>query len=155
MKIDEQLKDILALNEVSQIGIVVRDMEKSIANYSNIFGISFPKVFFPQYFNMTYRGKPNDFRIKVALGMMGELQIELIEVLEGQTIHGEFLESHGEGLHHLGFDVKNMEERIKALQKLGVGILQSGERVGVRFAYMDTERIVGVIFEFIEREAKM
>lgn len=155
MRIDPHLKNILGLNEVSQIGIVVRDLEKAIKNYSDIFGIVFPKVVVREYFNRMYRGKPGNFRIKLALGMMGELQIELIEVLEGETIYGEFLEKKGEGLHHLGFVVKNMEERIRALESLGIGVLQSGERVGSRFAYMDTEKIVGVIFEFIEREREM
>ena len=155
MKLDPHLKKILSVNEVSQIGIVVRNMEGAIGNYSGIFGIGFPKVFVPEYFNMTYRGKPADFRIKIALGMMGVMQIELIEVLQGNTIYDEFLEKRGEGLHHLGFDVKNMDERIEVLEKLGISVLQSGERIGVRFAYMDTEKIVGVIFEFIERGEKM
>jgi catechol 2,3-dioxygenase-like lactoylglutathione lyase family enzyme len=155
MKIDPHLKQILGLNEVSQIGIVVKDMGTAIKNYSDIFGIVFPKVFVPEYFNKMYRGKPGDFRVKLALGMMGALQIELIEVLEGKTIYGEFLEKRGEGLHHLGFEVENMDERIEVLEKLGIGVLQSGERIGGRFAYMDTEKIIGVIFEFLKREKKM
>lgn len=155
MKVDPHVKQVLGVNEVSQLGIIIRDMERAIINYSDIFGIIFPKVFVPEYFNMTYRGKPGDFRIKVALGMMSELQIELIEVLKGPTIYDEFLEKKGQGLHHLGFDVKNMDARIEALKNLGIGVLQSGERIGARFAYMDTEEIVGVIFEFIEREKKM
>ncbi len=152
MRIDPDLKKLLGLNEVNQIGIVVKDVERAIRNYSDIFGILFPTVVVREYFNMTYRGKPGNFRIKAALGMLGQLQIELIEVLEGETIYGEFLKEKGEGLHHLGFIVKNMEDRIRALESLGIGILQSGERVGSRFAHMDTERIIGVIFEFIERE---
>lgn len=155
MTIDPHIKNILGISEISQIGIVARDIDRAINNYSNIFGIGFPKVFIPEYFNMTYRNKPSQFKIKVALGMMGNLQVELIQVLEGNTIYGEFLEKKGEGLHHLGLDVKNMDERIRALEGLGAGVLMSGERVGVRFAYMDTEKIFSVIFEFIEREMKM
>lgn len=155
MKIDPHLKEILRLGEVSQIGIVVKDIEKAINNYSEIFGITFPKVFVPDFSNKTYRGKPSDFRIKVAFGMMGELQIELIQVLQGKTVYDEFLERNPEGLHHLGFDVKNIDERTAALQSLGIGVLQSGEKVGAKFAYLDTEGIVGVMFELIERDKKM
>jgi catechol 2,3-dioxygenase-like lactoylglutathione lyase family enzyme len=155
MKIDSNLKQTLSLVEVSQIGLVVKDIEATKRRYLEMFGIDFPKVFIPEYFKMTYRGKPADFKFKVALGMMGEMQIELIEVLRGETIYGEFLEQKGEGLHHLGFDVKNMDERIEALEKLGIGVLQSGERIGARFAYMDTEKTVGLIVEFIEREKKI
>ncbi len=151
MKIDPRVKQVLGVKKVNQVGIVVRDMDRAIKNYSEIFGIHFPKVISPEYVNMTYRGKPAHFRIKVAAGMLGDLEIELIQVLEGETAYGEFLEKWGEGLHHFGFDVKNMDERVKTLKELGIGVLQSGERPGVRFVYMDTEQIVGVIFEFVER----
>ncbi len=155
MEIDPHLKKVLALNDVSQIGIVVRDMEKTINNYSEIFGISFPKIFFPEYFNLVYRGKPGNFRIKVAVGMMGKLEMELIQVLEGESLYQEFLEKNGEGLHHVGFDVENVWERAEALQKLGIDVLLKGERAGARFAYMNTQRIVGIIVEFYHREIKL
>ena len=151
MKIDPQLKQILELTEVSQIGIVVKDMDRAMSNYSGIFGIAFPRVVVPDFHNRIYRGKPSDFRMKIAFGMMGPLQIELIQVLQGKTIYEEFLERNGEGLHHLGFDVKNMNERIAGFQSLGIGVLQSGEGATAKFAYMDTESLVGVIFELIER----
>ena len=152
MRIDLPMKQVLGLNGASHIGIVVKDMEKAINNYSDVFGIVFPKVFVPDLSNKMYRGKPSNYRVKVAIGMMGELQVELVETLEGETIYREFLEKKGEGLHHLGFDVKNIEERIKDLEELGISVLQYGERAGVRFAYLDTEKIVGVMFEFIQRE---
>ena len=152
MSIDWQLKQILKIEKVDQIGIVVRDIEKAINNYTNIFGIVFHRIYVPEYFNRTYRGEPGNFRMKIAIGKMGELDIELIQVLEGETIYGEFLEKRGEGLHHLGFVIKDMDERIAALKKLGIGVMQSGQRVGSRFAYMDTEKIVGVIIEYLERQ---
>lgn len=152
MRIDQHLKQVLNLNRVSHIGIVVRDLERTISNYSDIFGIVFPKVFIPEYFNKTYRGETSNFRIKVAFGKMGGLRIELIEVLEGKTIYEEFLGKIGEGIQHLGFEIENMNERIEALKREGICVLQSGERIGARFAYMDTEKIVGVILEFVERE---
>jgi methylmalonyl-CoA/ethylmalonyl-CoA epimerase len=155
MKIDPHLKQILELGEVNQIGIVVKDIEKAMSNYSDIFGIAFPRVVIPDFYNKTYRGKPSDFRMKLALGMMGQLQIELIQVLQGKTIYEEFLERNGEGLHHFGFDVKNMDERIAGLQSLGIGVLQSGETANAKFAYLDTESLVGVIFEFLERDRKL
>jgi methylmalonyl-CoA/ethylmalonyl-CoA epimerase len=155
MQIDAQLRQILNLNGVSQIGIIVRDLEKAMKNYSELFGLTFPKIFIPEYLRKTYKGKPGDFSIKVALGMMGSLQIELIQVLQGPTVYDELLERKGGGLHHLGFDVKDMDKKIEALKSLGIGILMSGERVGARFAYMDTEPIVGVIVELIEREKTM
>jgi len=154
MQIDPKMKQTLSLQSVDQVGIVVRDMETTMKNYEEILGIKFPKVFVPDFFNRIYRGKPGNFRMKIAHSMMGELQVELIQCLEGDTPYTEFLEKWGEGIHHLGFVVNNLEERVEAFQKLGVGVLMRGERVGSKFAYMDTERLFGVIIEFMQRDSK-
>jgi 4-hydroxyphenylpyruvate dioxygenase-like putative hemolysin len=155
MQVNPKVKKILGLDKVNQVGIVVRDMDKAIRNYWEIFGISFPKVVVPDYFNRVYRGKPGNFRMKIGLAMMGEVQIELIQPLEGKTIYGEFLERWGEGIHHLGFDLNNLDERVAAFQELGIGVLMSGERVGGKFAYMDTEGTVGIIVELMQREKSL
>jgi methylmalonyl-CoA/ethylmalonyl-CoA epimerase len=155
MQIDPKVKKILGLKKVNQVGIVVRDMDKTIKNYNEIFGISFPRVVVPDYFNRVYRGNPENFRMKIGLAMMGELQIELIQPLEGKTTYVEFLEKWGEGIHHLGFHVNNLDERVAAMQNLGVDVLMSGERVGAKFAYLDTNEMVGIIIELIQKEKEL
>jgi methylmalonyl-CoA/ethylmalonyl-CoA epimerase len=155
MQVDPQVKKILGLDKVNQVGIVVQDMDKAIQNYGEVFGISFHKVVVPDYFNRVYRGKPENFRMKIGLAMMGDLQIELIQPLEGKTIYAEFLEKWGNGIHHLGFDVNNLDERVAIFHKLGIGVLMSGERVGGKFAYMDTDGTFGIIIELIQREISL
>jgi hypothetical protein len=63
MQIDPKVKNILGLEKVDQVGIVVRDMDKIIENYREVFGISFPRVVVPDYFNRVIRGKPENFRV--------------------------------------------------------------------------------------------
>ena len=155
MQIDQKIKEILCIQRINQVGIVVRDMEKAVKNYWEIFGISFPKVIVPDYFNRIYRGTPENFRMKMGIAMKGDLQIELIQPLEGKTIYGEFLEKYGEGIHHLGLFVNNLDEQVLALQKLGVGVLMSGERIGGKFAYMDSERLIGIIIELIQKDKEL
>jgi len=70
----------------------VRDMDKTINNDREIFEISFPRVVVPDYFNRVFRGKTENFRMKIGLAMMGDLQIELIQPLERKTTYGEFPE---------------------------------------------------------------
>lgn len=152
MTIDPDIQKVLKLDQVSHIGIVVRDMKRARKNYSGIFGIEFPQVFTPEYFKKTYWGKPANFRVMASFAKMGEVQLELIEVLEGECPHKEFLERNGEGIHHLAFVVNNLDERIEAFEKLGIGIMISVEREGVRAVYMDTEKAIGVIVELIERK---
>ncbi len=54
-------------------------------------------------------------------------------------------------MHHLGFDVDRIEDRITAMQKMGIEVLQSDKRPGGAFTYMDTEPLTGIIMEYIER----
>jgi hypothetical protein len=80
---------------------------------------------------------------------------ELIQVLHGRTAYDEFLKEHGEGIHHLGYEISNLERWLKAYEKIGVKVAMSGERlamggerVGLKFVYLDTPEIM---IELIER----
>ncbi|MEM4541011.1 MAG: VOC family protein, partial [Archaeoglobaceae archaeon] len=89
-------------------------------------------------------------RLKIALTNLGEVQLELIQVLEGETIHAEFLKRKGEGLHHIGFFVKNLDEKLRITKENGMEVVEQGEIAGVRYAYLDTEKDIGLTLEFIE-----
>ena len=150
-QIDSQVRELLALPSVSQIGLVVKNVKKTVAFYSEVWNVDPFKIIEPDYTDRTYRGMPGNFKMRIALAPFGPVQLELIEPLAGESIYNEFLEQKGEGLHHLGFDVDNMEDRISASEKIGIQVLQSGRRIGAAFAYMDTEALSGFIMEFIER----
>jgi hypothetical protein len=148
----ESLKNALEMERIDQIGIVVRNIDETSRQLHRLLGIDFTKVFVPEYFNKTYRGKPSDFRIKVALAKLGPMEVELIEVLEGETIHGEFLDTHGEGIHHFGVQVEDFDKALGSFRDVGIDVLMGGEREGARFAYLDTQESLGFILELIHRE---
>ena len=153
-QIDPHLQELLALPAPDQIGMVVRDIQKSIEAYTNLLQWGPFEVFERKYSELIYRGKPGNFRYRVALGQIGpSLQLEFIENLEGESIYTEFLQARGEGVHHLGFTIEGMDQKIAAMKQLGIGVLQSGKRPGRSFAYLDTEPLVGTIIEYRERTA--
>jgi hypothetical protein len=79
------------------------------------------------------------------------MMIELIELIEGKTIHEQFLKERGEGLHHLGFEVQDLKESVARAERLGFKVTQSWQREdGLGFAYLDSDKIGGVIFEMIQ-----
>ncbi len=156
MHIDPKIQKLLALPPVSQIGVVVRDMQKALENYTNLFGVHFPRVFEPKYTNQTYRGKPGNFLMRIAIAKLSPtVEFELIQPLSGETIYDEFLEAQGEGIHHLGFFVQDIRARVEAMQQMGIAVLQSGQRPGGKWAYMDTKPLAGMIIEWIERETPL
>ena len=97
-----------------------------------------------------YHGEAADFAIKVCFAEVGGLAIEIMQPLHGPSIFQEHLDRHGEGVHHLAFDVENRpwDERLEAFAERGFAVTQSG-RFNERnaFAFFDTEAATGTTFE--------
>ena len=150
--IDPQIQKLLELPAPDQIGVVVKDMKKAIDAYTNLLHWGPFEVSEHKYTELIYRGKPGNFRYRIALAQIGpSLQLELIESLEGKSIYDEFLQTRGEGLHHFGFLIDDYDKRIAAMKQIGIEVLQSGKRPGKNFAYMDTEPLFGIILELRKR----
>lgn len=110
----------VTLGKLSHIGIVVRDMDKAIEYYSSVFGLG---PFATEVYDLRsfiYRGKAASARVKAAIAYSGAVFVELVQVLEGETVHTEFLREKGEGLQHMAFLVRNLDETLKELAKSGV-----------------------------------
>jgi len=128
-------------SQIDQIGIVVRDMEATMKFYRS-FGL---EPF------LTLESAINTAKLKIGLLQLGDVQLELIQVLEGKTIHSKFLEERGEGVHHLGHIVVDLEKELIKLEKGGIKVLERGMvHDMVKFAYLDTEETLGVILELIQ-----
>jgi len=144
-------KGNFVLPHVSHIGVVTKNLEKTIKEFEDLYGLKPFKVMEPGYVNTYLRGKSAQFKLKSAFYRSGQVFFEVISVQEGDTIYGEWLREKGEGLHHLGYDIENIEEWINYYERKGIGVLQSGGRPGVRWAYLDTAAYTGIIVELIER----
>ena len=81
-------------------------------------------------------------------------QLELLQPLEGEDILREWLERRGEGLHHLGYEVRSLDETMKRMAEAGYECIQHGYGFGADgsggFAYFDTERELGYLVEAVE-----
>ena len=61
-------------------------------------------------------GKPVPFSLRIAFGVLGGVLIELLEPLDDRSPHAEFLDAHGEGMHHLAFLVPDFDEQLAAVR---------------------------------------
>jgi 4-hydroxyphenylpyruvate dioxygenase-like putative hemolysin len=108
--VSQQQEPQFTLPPVYQLGYVVSDIEKACKYYESIFGTGpFSDVIDVNMDGAILRGKPVDTTIKVAFVESGDVQIELIQPVEGRNLYTEFLETRGEGIHHLGYQVEDME----------------------------------------------
>ncbi len=135
-----------SLPKVSQLGVVVRDVDEVVKYYSKL-GFGPFRITTKSSSPAIVHGRPEDYTLKIAFGLFGGLELELIQVLKGKTIHKEFLDEKGEGLEHVGFLVEDFEAEVAKWQKLGVSVLQRSKEPD--YAYLDTGRIGGVVFELI------
>ena len=135
---ETQLETALGLPPVSQIGFVVKDLEQSIAFYKPLFGDFRTLDAFD--IEWEYRGRPEVSSIKVAFAQSGDVEIELIEWVSGETPHKEFLDAGREGLHHVRFLVEDIDEKVREAAVLGyASIWHKRFGPGLAAAYLERE----------------
>jgi methylmalonyl-CoA/ethylmalonyl-CoA epimerase len=142
----------IRLPRLGQIGMVVYSADRSMEYFKSL-GIG-PWMLWegsPE-FTIEKHG-PVNASLKIAMAYSGGIQIELIEVTSGRSYYNDTLDRR-EGLHHLGFMVNNLDERVEECRAIGIDVLQSGriksKGFTVDYAYMDTQAKCGVIIEFIQ-----
>jgi catechol 2,3-dioxygenase-like lactoylglutathione lyase family enzyme len=138
----------------NQIGIVVRNIEKSVPFLENLFNFKVKLNIIEQDTTVFYKGKEVNFQLKKVMPFLNKIQLEMVEVVKsnGDHLYLDFLKQGKEGLHHLGIYVKNAEDLIKYYKKeFNIDMIQSGS-LGkkVNFYYLDTEEILGYYIELIE-----
>ena len=149
-------KNLLGTNVVTQVGILVHDIEKSIKDFAAILGVEEPGWILTGPLEETqgeYRGKPCDARAKLAFFHVGgNLTLELIEPDEKPSTWREDLDKNGEGVHHLAFNINGMKQTIARLEANGIPLIQKGEYQGGRYAYMDASKQLKTLIELLEND---
>jgi methylmalonyl-CoA/ethylmalonyl-CoA epimerase len=144
----------IELGPIIQVGIVVYDAEAAVAAWTSRFKI--PPARFVDWpmpgknleETARYRGAHGNFRMRLAfLEIAPTIEIEFIQPLEGANIYSEFLEEHGEGLHHILFE---SQDPAAIIAGIGAPVIQSGgssQRPGATWSYLDTQEMLKTIVE--------
>ena len=133
---------MIASGPITQVAWVTDDLETTERLLTEQFGTGpwtrIPDVAFGAE-TTTLRGEPVEFVAHISLGYAGDLQLELIQPVRGRTVHAEFLEAHGPGLHHVCFEVEDVSASCAAAEAGGVPVLMRGSMMGgeIEFAYLD------------------
>lgn len=151
MNMTEKNKIDLTKIRVDQLGFVFKDVEKQAKIFENLFNI--PKFHFIPPFanNVIYRGKEVSATTKYGFSRyFNDIQLELIQHIEGESIYKEFIDQGREGLHHISLFIENMEGYIDKFQKFGYDVIYSGAISTQKWVYLDTETDLGVLLELQE-----
>ena len=147
--------EALGSRVVCQIGLVVRDIERTARAYADLLGVDVPDWFLSDAEEKThvrYRGQPTSGRAKLAFFRLDNLSLELIEPVGGPSTWQEFLETKGEGVHHIAFQIQGMDQQVAILANKGMRLLQHGDYTGGRYTYVDSSPQLGVILELLEND---
>jgi hypothetical protein len=138
----------------SQVAIVVRDLDASLRTYVEDYGIGPWKIF---EFNpgtgggMIVEDAPVAYAMRVATTMVGDVEWELIEPLDDRSHYAQHLARHGESVHHVAVSTRDdYDEAMDGLRARGHVIRQGGAYKGATFAYMSTDRDLGVVTELVK-----
>ena len=119
----------IKVEKITQVAIAVENLQRTAENYWNILGIG-PWAFYdwesPFEYNRKYHGKPSFGRERIALADVGGVQLELLQPIKGESIYQDFLDEHGEGLHHISSIVNDVNGAVDLLLKDGFPSIQSG-----------------------------
>ena len=140
---------------ICQVGLIVRDIERSSAAYADLFGVEVPQWSLTDAYESAhteYHGQPTAARAKLAFFDMDSVQLELIEPVGGPSTWQAFLDTHGEGVHHLALQIKGMAEQIELLDRKGMPLEQQGDYTGGRYAYIDSVPQLKVMLELLEND---
>lgn len=112
------------LGPATQLGFVVRDVEKTMRHWIDVFGVG-PFIFMERGVSQPvsttwHRGQPVEVELKLAFGYIGDVQIELIEQTnDASSPYTDFLAAGREGLQHLGFWVHDHAEATARVEAAG------------------------------------
>ncbi len=141
----------LPFSKVDQVGVIVEDMERAVEHFQAL-GIGPFKPLNVVFTDRKVYGKPADnVRHLIRVARMGQIEFELLQPASGKSVQREFLESKGEGINHLGFFVDDIEREMASLVEKGFKLISNGKFVGGGgFAYFDTDKVGGVMFELVQ-----
>lgn len=139
-------------NKITQYAYLVRNIKK-VASFYERLGFGGMPTEHNISVNRSYRGQPGNFEMYLGWWNWGDVTFEWIEPLLGPSVYDEYLKAHGEGLHHLAFEVADIDRAVELLKAKGAPVSQSGgwdsPNSKGRFAYLDTEPHGGVTIELL------
>ena len=130
------------LTDVDHVGIAVQDLEAAVEHYRGAFGIE-----------PVHRETVEDQGVEEVLFKVGTSYIQLLAATGPDTPVGKFLAKRGEGVHHIGYRVADIEEVLAQLKSEGLPLVDEKPRPGSRgtsVAFAHPKGFGGVLVELVQ-----
>jgi methylmalonyl-CoA/ethylmalonyl-CoA epimerase len=137
-----------------QVGVVVKDLDQTIERLAALGVGPFTPKNPPPDVKEDFRGKPFIPReaVDIKAAWLGNVELELIQPLKGDSPHKEYLDQKGEGIQHLAFAVSDLSKEVNKLTERGCEVLlRSPRKDGGGIAYVDL-KVGGIIVELVQKK---
>jgi methylmalonyl-CoA epimerase len=129
-------------SRIDHIGVAVADLDAALALHEQTYGM--PAV---------HRETVTEQGVEAVLLDVGENHVELLRPLSDDTPVGRFLAKRGPGLHHVAYQVPDIDGALARLRELGVRLIDETPRAGIRgsrVAFLHPSASGGVLTELVE-----
>jgi methylmalonyl-CoA epimerase len=133
---------IVKLLNLDHVGIAVRNLDHALATYRERYRVE-----------PLYREIVESQGVEEAMIPVGGSFVQLLQPLAGDTPVGRFLESRGEGLHHIAFVVSSIDDALDHLREEGARLVDETARPGgrgTRIAFVHPADLAGTLIELVE-----
>ncbi len=134
-------ESVCAVKYIDHVGLAVKDIQASLKLFQDLFGAPSADI-----------KTLSDQGVRATLIQVGQTRLELLEPLSQETPVGRFIDSRGEGLHHLAFNVADLQSKLNDLEAAGVQLVDKEPREGLSgsIAFIHPRSVFGVLTELVE-----
>ncbi len=130
------------ITKINHIGIAVSSIDEALKLYTDVLGLKLQEIEVVEA-----------QKVKTALIPVGESKIELLESTDPEGVIAKFIETRGEGMHHIAFEVESINDALKAMADKGAAMIDETPRKGVEntdVAFMHPKGTRRVLIELVE-----
>ena len=127
---------------IDHVGVAVEDLDASIALYEKTYKME-----------LVHRETVTEQGVEAVLLDVGENHVELLAPLDPDTPVGKFLAKKGPGIHHVAYQVEDIDAALDAMRKQGLRLIDEQPRTGIRasrVAFLHPSASGGVLTELVE-----
>ena len=131
------------LNKIEHVALAVADLDAAVEHYSKTWGLT-----------VEHRERVEDQGVEEAMLPLGESYLQLLGATGPDTTVGKFLAKRGEGLHHIAYEVDDLEAALASLKEQGVPLIDEAPRKGGRghmVAFVHPKGNHGLLVELIQK----
>jgi methylmalonyl-CoA/ethylmalonyl-CoA epimerase len=130
------------LRKVEHVALAVSDLEAAIEHYKDVWGAG-----------VEHRERVEDQGVEEAMIPVGDTYLQLLGATGPESTVARFLERRGEGLHHIAYEVDDLESALAELKQKGVPLIDEKPRLGGRghmVAFVHPKGNHGLLVELIQ-----